>query len=188
MKKQEICAVLCMQSDGGIGKDNKLLYSSRKEIIGDMQRFVNLTTGKVVIMGRKTWESLPDNFKPLPDRINIVVSRQPNYQDKLPSGVMCFDDIGKAITFSGQAYFEKDIAIIGGAEIYEATWHLCDTIHTTEVDYKRPADTFVKLPENLKEISRERKESENGIVYHFVDYEVIKNTKPLELEKYEVSL
>lgn len=187
MKKQKIFAVLCLQTDGGIGFKNDTIYKPG-ELLGDMKRFKDLTVGKVVIMGRKTWESLPEKFRPLPDRANIVVSRQPNYQDKLPYNVVCFDDIGKAITFSRQAYWEKDVVIIGGAEIYEATWNLCEKIYATEVNHKRPADTFVKLPENLKEISREKRETETGIMYDFVDYEVAKNTKPVELTNYEVVL
>lgn len=170
---QQIISVLCMQEDGGIGFENGLLYFSQ-EIPGDLQRFKALTTGKVIIMGRKTWESLPQNFKPLPDRINIVVSRKPNYQDILPSGVMCFDDIGKAITFANQAYPNKDVAIIGGGEIYEATWNLCDIIYTTEVRSKRRADTFITLPESLTIISIERHESEQGFPYSFVDYKTKK--------------
>lgn len=171
MEKQRICAVLCMQNDGGIGIKNKLLYSSQ-EIVGDMQRFKKLTIGKIVIMGRKTWESLPKEFKPLPDRINIVVSRQLNYQDTLPSGVMCFDSIEKAVAYA-KAYQDKDIAIIGGAEIYNQAWELCDTIHVTLVMNSRPADVFVSLPENIVGKHLERKESEKGFLFHFIDYEVV---------------
>jgi len=169
MTKQKIFSVLCLQADGGIGKDNKVLYPS-KEIPGDMERFIKITTGNIVIMGRKTWESLR---RSLPNRINIVVSNQKDYQNTLPEGVICFDSIEKAIAYAKQTYPEKHIAIMGGAQIYEKLWGLCDYVYATEVFHKKDADTFVELPKNLIEVNRESKKSESGILYDFVDYEVV---------------
>ncbi len=170
--KQLIYSVLCLQSDGGIGIGNDTIYKPG-ELPGDFKRFKELTIGNVVIMGRKTWESLPDKFRPLPDRINIIISRNPGFKKQVPEGVIVLDDSGKAVTYARQAYPTKHITIIGGAEIYNLLWNLCDYVYTTEVSHKRPADTYVELPQNLKEIKRERRESELGILYDFVDYKVI---------------
>jgi dihydrofolate reductase len=72
----KIIAVVCFQTDGGIGYQNKLLFSPG-ELPGDMKRFKDLTIGTNVIIGRKTWESL-DRFRPLPDRRNIVITSKPS--------------------------------------------------------------------------------------------------------------
>lgn len=182
--KQLIYAVLCLQSDGGIGINNRTIYPFR-EIPGDKERFRELTLENVVIMGRKTFESLK---KPLPDRINIVISRNHDFKNQVPERVVVFDEPGKALTYAAQTYPNKHIAIIGGAEIYEKLWNLCDYIYITKVFHKRPADTFVKLPQNIKEVKRERRESEEGVMYHFIDYKVIKTPDPNELKPYEIIL
>jgi dihydrofolate reductase len=136
-----------------LGKNNKLLW----RIPEDMKRFKDLTLGQVVIMGRKTYESLPKKFRPLPNRINIVISRHPelvsgSQQDVetcLPSGRQFRHNINTIICFSiEQAIdkakkFNKEIFIIGGASIYSQGLKYADKLYLTLVDKEYPdADVF----------------------------------------------
>jgi dihydrofolate reductase len=117
-----------------LGKDNKLLW----RIPEDMKRFKDLTLGQVVIMGRKTYESLPTKFRPLPDRINIVVTKSQNW--KMP-GCLISNSLDEAILKAKE--FKKEIFIIGGASIYSQGLKYADKLYLTLVDKEYPdADVF----------------------------------------------
>jgi dihydrofolate reductase len=92
-----------------------------------MARFKALTMGKIVIVGRKTWESLPPKFRPLPGRRNVVVTRQRNYA--LPTEVERFNDLDEALN----AHATEDVWVIGGAEIYTAALPRANRLELTEV-------------------------------------------------------
>ena len=94
----------------------------------DMKRFKELTMGKIVLMGRKTWESLPEKWRPLPGRKNIVITRQEPYS--VASNVEVFHTVEEAIS----THPTEDIFIIGGAEIYRQTIDQADTLCITHVD------------------------------------------------------
>lgn len=107
------------------------------DIPADRKLFREETEGKVVVMGRKTLESLPGG-QPLPERVNIVLSRSP-------------DDLGKGVVRCGNeeealkecaAYPTEDIYVIGGQEIYQAFLPCCDVAHITWIDYAYEADRF----------------------------------------------
>lgn len=115
-----------------IGKDGKLPW----RLPEDLKRFKELTTGNVVIMGRKTWESIPEKFRPLPERTNIVLTRQADYA--LPAGVERFASLTDAIA----AHATKNIFIIGGAEVYAQALPLADRLELTEVDQDVDGDAF----------------------------------------------
>lgn len=102
----------------------------------DMNRFKKLTTGRTVIMGRKTWESLPERFRPLPDRTNIVLTRQANYP--LPPGVERFSSLIEALA----AHETKSIFVIGGADVYAQAMPLANRLEITRVDQDVDGDTF----------------------------------------------
>lgn len=111
-----------------IGSDGDLPWRLRS----DLKLFKALTKGKPVIMGRKTWESLP--FKPLPGRLNIVVTRQAGYHAE---GAHVVRDLGDAFDAAFvQANTDRvdEIFVIGGAQIYAATLGLADRLYLTEVD------------------------------------------------------
>lgn len=117
-----------------LGKDNKLLW----HIPEDMKRFKDLTTGQVVIMGRKTFESLPQKFRPLPNRINIVVTRNNNWKT---TGCHTVNSIEEAVIKAKE--FNKKIFIIGGASIYEQGIKFADRLYLTLVNKEYPdADAF----------------------------------------------
>ena len=115
-----IALIAAVNKNNGIGYKNELLY----DIPEDKKLFRELTLGKVVIMGRKTWLSLP--HKPLPGRTNVVVSRHTI-------------SLRKAL----ELYKDKDICIIGGGKVYKQAMRYADIIHLTLVlDDKKEADTF----------------------------------------------
>ncbi len=115
-----------------IGLNNKLPW----HLPEDMEHFKKITTGKIVLMGRKTWESLPEKFRPLPKRLNIVVTRQKNFV--VPAGVEIFDSIASSI----ERHAGQEIVVIGGAQLYAETLPLADTLYITEVHKTVAGDAF----------------------------------------------
>ena len=124
-----ISMIVAVDSNGGIGKDNKLLW----HIPGDLKRFKEITTGKTVVMGRKTFESLP--FKNgLPNRKNICLTRTP--KDSIEN-VTYINDINIILNNS-----EEEIFIIGGAEIYKLFMPYCNKLYLTQVFTKTDCRYF----------------------------------------------
>lgn len=167
---QKVYAVICRQlPDGGIGLENNVLYPSR--ILGkeDMERFKKLTEGHVVIMGRKTWESLPEKYRPLPNRVNVVLSRKKEYT--LPEGVILRGDPVNTLLEMKALYPDKNITVIGGAEIYHLLFPYCEKIYSTDVEGTLPADAHIVFPKMfVLDGEIEEKESPNGIKYSFATY------------------
>ena len=102
----------------------------------DMKHFKELTVGKIVLMGRKTWESLPAKFRPLPDRVNVIITHQKNFP--VPAGVLIYQSIDEAL----RSFPEKEMMIIGGAQIYRETIGRADTLYITHVKQTVAGDTF----------------------------------------------
>lgn len=117
--------------NGQIGLNNNLPWHNSE----DLKLFKKRTTGHHVLMGRKTFESLP---KPLPNRTHLVISRNPEYQKE---GAITFPSVEEAIAFA-KAKEEEELFIIGGASIYEATFHLADRIFLSRIDYDGEADRY----------------------------------------------
>jgi dihydrofolate reductase len=151
-----VTLVAAVAANRTIGKDGQLVWRNKE----DMAHFKELTTGKVVIMGRKTWESIPPKFRPLPDRTNVVVTRNQNYA--LPDNVMSASSIEEAL----HRYRMADI-MIGGAEIYAAAIGRADCLELTEVAAELDGDTF--FPEvdkaTWKETARIEKEGFAFVTY-----------------------
>lgn len=118
-----------------IGKENELLFS----VPGDLARFKALTLGHPVIMGRKTWESLPERFRPLPGRTNIVVTRSAGYS---APGAMLASSVSEALTLADGAEGSEEVFVIGGGELYRAALPLAHRLYLTLVDLETEADTF----------------------------------------------
>jgi dihydrofolate reductase len=140
-----------------IGKDNTLVWRQS----ADLKRFKELTTGHTVVMGRKTYESIG---KPLPNRRNIVITRQDIKIDGVEI-VNSIEDIKN---------IKEDIFIIGGGEIYEKFIIFADRLYVTEIDCEIDADTwFPKIDLNLWEIDSVEKhlsDAKNEFNYNFVNY------------------
>ena len=126
-----ISAIVAVNNDWGIGFNGDLL----EHIPEDLKYFKTLTTGNAVIMGRKTWESLPK--KPLPNRINIVITSNPNM----------YNDAEFMDLFDAKLYLiynkNDDIFIIGGGKIYEELLPLCDRVYVTKINKShKNVDTY----------------------------------------------
>jgi dihydrofolate reductase len=116
-------------ANGVVGYDNTLPW----RIPEDLARFRALTTGSTVVMGRRTWESLPPRFRPLPGRRNVVVTHDPSYD---APGAEVITSVEAALALA------HDIWIAGGAQIYAATISFADALHVTDVDLQVEGDTF----------------------------------------------
>lgn len=125
--------IVAVDRQWAIGKDGRLLVT----IPADQQMFLRETTGKVVVMGRKTLESLPGG-QPLGNRVNLALTRDRNY--KVKGAVICHS-VEEALETLDE-YDSRDVYIIGGQSIYEQFLPYCDTAHVTAIDYTYDADTF----------------------------------------------
>ena len=147
-----------------IGKDGDIPWAGK--LPADMRFFRDLTEDRAVIMGRKTFESLPDAFRPLPNRQNIVIS----LSQKAMAGAFVVESIDEALEIGGENAY-----IIGGAQVYRQTLSRVNRVYATEIATRTEGgDTF--FPELSEEewqaISREEHEADerNKFAYSFVTY------------------
>jgi len=124
-----ISIVVIVAENGAIGRGNALLF----RLPDDMKHFKSVTMGKPIVMGRKTYDSIG---KPLPGRVNIVISRQSNL---VIPGCVVVASLSDAIKAAGEV---EEIAIVGGAEIYRHAMPLTDRIYLTQVHATVPGDVF----------------------------------------------
>jgi dihydrofolate reductase len=135
MQNSQISIIAAVGKNRELGKGGKLLW----HIPEDMRRFKALTMGHPVIMGRKTWESLPEKFRPLPGRTNIVVTRQVGYAAE---GAIVADSFEAARAAAARAQGADEIFVIGGGELYATALPFADRLYLTLVDDMADADTF----------------------------------------------
>lgn len=160
-----ISIIVAVSDDWGIGKDNELLW----HISEDLKRFKRLTTGKTIIMGKKTWLSLPK--RPLPDRKNIVLTDLPN--ECIDCSITAYS-IEDALSKCSP---DEEVFIIGGGSIYRQFMPLADRLYITHVHMKAPADVF--FPEidmgtwKIKEKEEFPVTDSNTIPYSYIIYERI---------------
>ena len=121
--------IVACDPKGGIGYKGKLPWTNLQ---GDLPRFKELTTNKVILMGRNTWESLPK--QPLPNRINVVVTKE---------------KIEKITTFTSLPDKDHmdltDVWLIGGAQLINSSWHLIEEVHLSRTFTEYTCDTFIDL-------------------------------------------
>ena len=156
-----ITIVVAISENNAIGKNNKLLW----HLPNDLKHFKEITTGHTVIMGRKTYESVG---RPLPNRRNIIITRQ----NIAIEGCEVAGSIDAALALCAR---EKEVFIVGGAEIYKQSINLTDRIYLTIVHKKFEGDSF--FPEinkqDWKEVYREDHlpDEKNQLPYSFITYE-----------------
>jgi dihydrofolate reductase len=158
-----ISIIVAVSDDWGIGKDNELLW----HISEDLKRFKNLTSGKTVIMGKKTWESLPR--RPLPGRKNIVLTDVPD--ECIDCSVTAYS-IEDALSKCEKG---EEIFVMGGGSIYRQFMPIADRLYITHVHKKAPADVYFPVidPEVWEIAEKEEfKGTENqNIPYTYIIYE-----------------
>ena len=160
-----VVLIAAVARDGGIGRNNELLA----RIPEDMARFKALTMGHPVLMGRKTWDSIPAKFRPLPGRRNLVLSRQSDLQ---LDGAEVFANLDAALAACADA---ETVFVMGGAQIYAEAMARADCLELTEIDAAFEADAFFPpwSCEQFREVARQGAVSAQGWHYHFTTYERI---------------
>ena len=160
--------IVAVAKDFAIGKDNKLLFNIPK----DMAFFKEKTINNVIVMGEKTYLSLPK--RPLPKRTNIVLSDNPLFEAEGDVVVHSLDELFSQL----KAYNTDNIFVCGGASIYNLLMPYVTKMYVTEIDKDFEGDTFFpKINEEVwKEVSREKgpKDDKNILDYDYVIFEKIK--------------
>jgi dihydrofolate reductase len=147
--------------NGVIGKDNALPW----HLPEDMAHFKRVTMGCPVIMGRKTWDSLPARFRPLPGRLNVVVTRQDYWNE---NGAKRSSSLRDALLICEQS---EHVWVIGGAELYAYALPFANTAVVTEINADYDGDAFApQFGPQWVETSRETHTSVNGLSFCFVTY------------------
>ena len=153
-----IILVVAAAGNGVIGKDGTIPW----RLPEDLKRFKALTLGHIVVMGRKTWDSLPPKNRPLPGRRNIVITRDADWKA----------EGAERATLEAALKLDGDIFVIGGGEIYRAALPLADRIELTEVHREFKGDAvFTFDPESWREVAREDHITAEGLGYSFVTLE-----------------
>ncbi len=156
--------IVCVSRNWGIGKDNQLLF----HIPNDLKQFRALTIGKTIVMGHNTLKSLPGG-KPLPERTNIVLSRDPSLV--VEGATVCHDMQDVLIELSTVS--PDDVFIIGGASVYKMFLPYCRRALITRVDAAPEADSFFPdLQEHPQWKIRQESDfmEHNGLSYQYVEY------------------
>jgi len=144
-----------------IGREGALPW----HLPADLRRFRELTTGHAVVMGRKTYESLPERFRPLPNRRNLVLSTDPTYS---APGAEVFGDLDSALA----ACAGEECFVIGGGAIFAEALPRAERVYATEIDAEIEGDTFFpELPEPWRRVETSAPEVENGHAFSFSVYE-----------------
>lgn len=156
--------IAAADQENGIGKENAMPWN----IPSDLKYFSKVTNGATVIMGRKTYESLPAAHRPLPNRTNIILTRNSDYN--LPNGVQMAESLDEALEIAKDPIF-----VIGGANVYaQAINHPdCNRIYLTHIQGTYNCDAFFpKFDLNIwKPVFKSENFSENGHQFQFVVYE-----------------
>ncbi|MBL0742939.1 dihydrofolate reductase [Chryseolinea lacunae] len=162
-----ISLIAAMAQNHTIGKNNDLPW----RLPDDMKFFMDTTKGHHTIMGRKNYDSIPEKFRPLPNRTNIVVTRQLGF--KAP-GCLVVHSLEKALEIA-ENNGEREVFMIGGAEIYSASLPLADRLYLTEIHAVIDGDTFFPAfaPTAWKETSRIKhaSDSRHQHAFDFVTYD-----------------
>ena len=156
--------IAAVDENWAIGYKNKLLVS----IPEDMKNFRTLTTGNVVVMGRRTLESFP-NGMPLKDRTNIVLTANPNYEVRNAIVVHNLEELKEVL----KDYESDKIYVIGGGSVYKMLEPYCEDAIITKINYKYQADTYfpnLDEKENWKLVGSSEELTCFSIEYHFLEY------------------
>lgn len=160
MPKVSLIAAIA-SGNRALGKDNKLIY----QISEDLKRFKELTSGHTIIMGRKTFESIG---KPLPNRNNIVITKNPSFSAE---GVVIVRSLDEALRLASLAPDNEEVFIIGGGQVYKEAIEKADKLYLTIVEGNPEADTFFPDYSEFKKVVFEENHESDGLIYKFVNLE-----------------
>jgi dihydrofolate reductase len=163
----DISFIVAVSENNVIGKDNKLIW----HLPADMKFFKDKTSGHCIITGRKNYESIPEKFRPLPNRINIVITRQKNYNAQ---GAIIVGSVDEAIK-KAKELCNTEIFIIGGAEIFRQSFSYANKIYLTRIYHHFEGDVFFPEldPLEWKETNRIKgiTDDKNKYEYDFITFE-----------------
>lgn len=163
-----------MDANRGIGKSNRLPW----RLSADLKHFAGLTKGGTVVMGRKTWDSLPNAYRPLKERLNMVMTRNPAELER-PEGVLAVSSIEDALTKAEQLKPEGNVFLIGGAQLFQQLigHPQCTELILTELKETFDCDTFFpEIPQNFKRMKESVWLEENDLTYRFVIYTISRSS------------
>jgi len=158
----KVSLIVAVSENHVIGKNNNLIW----HLPEDMKFFKKTTLGHFVIMGRKNFESIPHKYRPLPNRTNVIITRQTSYE---ADGCMTVSSIEEALNKAKEAQ-DTEAFIIGGGEIYRLALenNLVDRIYLTRVHKKLDGDTFFpELNDDWKLISSEKHRADEKHIYSY---------------------
>jgi dihydrofolate reductase len=164
----KISIIAAIGKNKELGKNNKLLW----HISEDLKRFHSITKGHVIIMGRKTWESLP--HKPLIGRYNIVITRDLEFKiNNLRKGkdFAVVNSLEEALRLATLAQGNDECFIIGGGQIYNQAIPMADKLYLTVIEKNFEADTFFPDYSNFKKVISEKPGESEEFKYKFIDLE-----------------
>jgi dihydrofolate reductase len=159
----KLTLIAAVAADGAIGRDGDILFSDPV----DRKHMRELTMGKPVVMGRKTWLSLPERFRPLPGRRNVVVTRDAGF---VAPGAETARSLDEALA---RLASEPEVCVFGGGEIYAQALPRADELQLTEVARVWPgADTFFPNFDRaaFEEVARRERRADDGTPFAFVTY------------------
>jgi dihydrofolate reductase/thymidylate synthase len=169
--------IVAVDQEFGIGKEGVLPW----DLPGEIKHFREVTIApynsheNVVIMGRKTWDSIPHKFRPLPKRINLVLTRHSDYE--FPSGVLNASGLDEALMLlKSNPYKDRfgKVFVIGGSELFQSAINHpeCRDLYLTHIDASFSCDRFFpSLPSSFKEVFRSTPIVEKGLSYFFSTYQ-----------------
>lgn len=167
-----ISAIVAVDENWGIGFNGELL----EKIPNDLKRFKELTTNNIVVMGRKTWDSLP--IHPLPNRINIILSK--HYLEPACESTICMNLNSLNYCLKKNHLFEEEWFIIGGGQIYKELLPFCDRVYVTKIfkEHKNVDTYFPNLDEpeewnTWKVVHQSKTYTYNDLMYQFWTYDRI---------------
>lgn len=163
-KKPNLSIIVAMADNRAIGKDNDLLW----HLSGDLKRFKKLTTGHPVVMGRKTWDSLPK--RPLPGRQNIVMTTTPNFAADGATVVHSINEL-----FNVLKDCDDEVFVMGGASIYQMLLPFTNRLYVTRVYRDYEADVYfptIDMSEfTLVSLGDPMQDEESGLDYAYEEYD-----------------
>jgi dihydrofolate reductase len=164
-----VSLIVAIPTNLAIGKNNQLIWDLPK----DMKFFMETTTGHPVIMGRKNYESIPEKYRPLKNRLNVIITRNKNYK---ADGCIVVNNILDSLKYLSVKNYEE-VFVIGGGEIYKRFLEndLIDRMYITHIDESFDGDTFFPVVDynkwNGKTIINHTKDKENPHSFRVVVYE-----------------
>lgn len=182
----KISAIAVISKNRALGKDNELLF----HVPGDLPRFKKITSGHPVIMGRKTFESKEINKRPLPNRLNIVITRDRGYTAEgvvvrhsleealeVANKDLLFPHNGTSISAASPKgttpgnYNDEEIFIIGGGQIYQAAWPFINKLYLTVIDTEAAGDAYFPDYSEFSKVVFKEEHDSGGLRYTFLDLE-----------------